>query len=207
MYGAGGRFADGKFQSTPSVGRATFLLSCDLYRKYRISIHALRGEGDENARKTHASYPHFNPRPPWGGRHYTDLHGASADHFNPRPPWGGRQTLNFATSGDDVFQSTPSVGRATLASRALICLSGFQSTPSVGRATNPLDRDQEQDKYFNPRPPWGGRQCRQCDNRDKDRISIHALRGEGDLNTWKLELNPNISIHALRGEGDDCSRV
>ena len=59
-----------------------------------------------------------------------------------------------------VFQSTPSVGRATrqyviIALREKI----FQSTPSVGRAT--LSKD------------W------KCVPSQK--ISIHALRGEGDV--------------------------
>ena len=79
----------------------------------------------------------------------------------------------------------------------------FQSTPSVGRAT-PLFINRESDKL----------------------ISIHALRGEGDLflvhiytpfqyfnprPPWggrlrqisKPEGTTIISIHALRGEGDD----
>ena len=33
-------------------------------------------------------------------------------------------------------------------------------------------------------------------------MSIHALRGEGDVDEFHLELNSLISIHALRGEGD-----
>ena len=78
----------------------------------------------------------------------------------------------------------------------------FQSTPSVGRATNRL-----------------------LGTRDIRLISIHALRGEGDLqdrarSSRSLYFNPRppwggrliaafgsspkskISIHALRGEGD-----
>ena len=59
-----------KFQSTPSVGRAT-LLGLRLQKAYSISIHALRGEGDM---PFVPSFPclvtNFNPRPPWGGRRY-----------------------------------------------------------------------------------------------------------------------------------------
>ena len=36
----------------------------------------------------------------------------------------------------------------------------------------------------------------------KMRISIHALRGEGDNNFFNRRLDIFISIHALRGEGD-----
>ena len=34
------------------------------------------------------------------------------------------------------------------------------------------------------------------------KISIHALRGEGDLQSMELQYDAYISIHALRGEGD-----
>ena len=34
----------------------------------RISIHALRGEGDFKAHKEQIKHLNFNPRPPWGGR-------------------------------------------------------------------------------------------------------------------------------------------
>ena len=35
-------------------------------------------------------------------------------------------------------------------------------------------------KYFNPRPPWGGRRQALSADKKKPTISIHALRGEGD---------------------------
>ncbi len=34
-------------------------------------------------------------------------------------------------------------------------------------------------------------------------ISIHALRGEGDVGKKIQKVGTDISIHALRGEGDD----
>ena len=34
------------------------------------------------------------------------------------------------------------------------------------------------------------------------KISIHALRGEGDVSGSVLDVYGGISIHALRGEGD-----
>ena len=37
-------------------------------------------------------------------------------------------------------------------------------------------------------------------------ISIHALRGEGDINDLTFTDVTNISIHALRGEGD-CKNI
>ena len=56
----------------------------------------------------------------------------------------------------------------------------FQSTPSVGRATRNISA---------PDTARG--------------ISIHALRGEGDVTSiLKIAGIEDISIHALRGEGD-----
>ena len=59
--------------------------------------------------------------------------------------------------------------------------------------------------YFYPRPPRGGRQTLEAALPNEYRISIHALREEGDLaaNTVNA-LHSLISIHALREEGDDC---
>ena len=100
----------------------------------------------------------------------------------------------------------------------------FQSTPSVGRATITTTTHQAPTPYFNPRPPWGGRHERElicevvmaisihalrgegdvsfCGKKEKSSISIHALRGEGDEQKSKEAIKKNISIHALRGEGD-----
>ena len=148
-----------------------------------ISIHALRGEGDLKQRTAGHIDSHFNPRPPWGGRPpieiktWQDLQfqstpsvgrataieaprSKSTRHFNPRPPWGGRPLKIMSIQfGSVLFQSTPSVGRATMSMRQFVIQAiKFQSTPSVGRATK--------------------------NNWDTDYmlvISIHALRGEGDL--------------------------
>ena len=38
-------------------------------------------------------------------------------------------------------------------------------------------------------------------------ISIHALRGEGDLSALLIHETVVISIHALRGEGDGCGHI
>ena len=56
--------------------------------------------------------------------------------------------------------------------------------------------------YFNPRPPRGGRLFSVWIWYNKTIISIHALRGEGDVLVWIEQEQEQISIHALRGEGD-----
>ena len=148
------------FQSTPSVGRAT-IRAAGLFRlSVLISIHALRGEGDD--RKPRASK-------------------RMGYDFNPRPPWGGRRArYSSCRKSSQRFQSTPSVGRATRAEAqgsakadiSIHALRGegdrrcqsvfdsqqqFQSTPSVGRATCIDIATGRETPNFNPRPPWGGR--------------------------------------------------
>ena len=57
--------------------------------------------------------------------------------------------------------------------------------------------------YFYPRPPRGGRRRVRHGQPLGDRISIHALREEGDRLTSRSGAgSTTISIHALREEGD-----
>ena len=171
--------AESSFQSTPSVGRATRCADWD-NRHHKISIHALRGEGD-------SAHLGFN------------IH---IDRFQSTPSVGRATRLLLWAHAESSFQSTPSVGRATrcadwdnrhhkISIHALrgegdsahlgfnIHIDRFQSTPSVGRATNVMliclhhilisihalrgEGDlivsfaSSSLRYFNPRPPWGGR--------------------------------------------------
>ena len=80
----------------------------------------------------------------------------------------------------------------------------FQSTPSARRATRCLRSQSRPPRYFNPRPPRGGRQKQKEAEEAKRQISIHALREEGDLRPRaRPRLRRYISIHALREEGDE----
>ena len=78
-----------EFLSTPSARRATadFLLNT---RVLRISIHALREEGDCGLARSRQSKKHFYPRPPRGGRRTTLAIFLRKPYFYPRPPRGGR---------------------------------------------------------------------------------------------------------------------
>ena len=124
------------FQSTPSVGRATWCKSASR-RHNSISIHALRGEGDFISIILIPGKKYFNPRPPWGGRHHDSLvHGCRGS----------------------AFQSTPSVGRATkcckfMGTKQLY----FNPRPPWGGRRVAFGA-KHREAYFNPRPPWGGRQ-------------------------------------------------
>ena len=57
-------------------------------------------------------------------------------------------------------------------------------------------------RNFYPRPPGGGRQQGLAGFRWGRRISIHALRVEGDSKAPEFCIRIIISIHALRVEGD-----
>ena len=123
----------------------------------------------------------FNPRPPWGGRHCLTYRGGRVSDFNPRPPWGGRPLTRWRLLVKSTyFNPRPPWGGRLFGCRIAADNALFQSTPSVGRAT-----------------------CRQ-DGQDRGQaISIHALRGEGDIETVMSDSRYVISIHALRGEGDE----
>ena len=102
----------------------------------RISIHALREEGDTYRWSTLKKPRYFYPRPPRGGRHHIQdapavsqqisIHALreegdnfllrtwhKADDFYPRPPRGGRQYIDAHLDDEVQFLSTPSARRAT----------------------------------------------------------------------------------------------
>ena len=107
------------FQSTPSVGRATFF-QCFVVLLIEISIHALRGEGDVCIKKCtvrvvisiHAlrgegdlskptclcAFGKFQSTPSVGRATVKICCAPIEDgNFNPRPPWGGRPLENQKT--------------------------------------------------------------------------------------------------------------
>ena len=124
-----------KFQSTPSVGRATSAFQSAI-DTMNISIHALRGEGDLNNILNERSLNNISIHALRGEGDGAPVRlGFCVSHFNPRPPWGGRPKNTNQRTNYTKFQSTPSVGRATNEARLSSTALAFQSTPSVGRAT------------------------------------------------------------------------
>ena len=147
----------------------------------------------------------FYPRPPRGGRRASaragklvpliSIHALREEgdlriralsvsreiDFYPRPPRGGRHGFNTTILHNESFLSTPSARRAT--SRRTSSRSAFG--------------------YFYPRPPRGGRRSTSRRMQGHRKISIHALREEGDegLEADRFVVE-DISIHALREEGD-----
>ena len=190
------------FQSTPSARRATTEHGLRV-PALKISIHALREEGDHGRCRRHSAKQDFNPRPPRGGR---------------PDPERRKPTCS-------KFQSTPSARRATWGVNIRFTITKFQSTPSARRATKQRIHNVTESIDFNPRPPRGGRHGHEQHRPRHLTISIHALREEGDegvltkVGSWiEFQSTPSarratalingvraeviISIHALREEGD-----
>ncbi len=141
-------------------------------------------------------------------------------------PSVGRETVVKLSpvSVPSKFQSTPSVGRETVLFAVSFCNTLYFNPlpPWGGRPRGQLF--QLRQAHFNPLPPWGGRRTCQRLNpacklfqstpsvgretkngemtREKADISIHSLRGEGDLFKCDIISSIRISIHSLRGEGD-----
>ena len=66
----------------------------DSGQRITISIHALREEGDSASTIASPPYQHFYPRPPRGGRLLGGgVRRERCKHFYPRPPRGGRLDL------------------------------------------------------------------------------------------------------------------
>ena len=168
----------GKFQSTPSLRRATRLLSsflsstwfqstpslrratCNtaaLNRSGAVSIHALLAESDPGVTSTECPQPCFNPRPPCGERRHVTQGSGEGDGFNPRPPCGERLAGFYLLPFLHKFQSTPSLRRATVQAT----MSGRSVQVSIHALLAESDSQrsgiQRHQERFNPRPPCGER--------------------------------------------------
>ena len=116
----------------------------------------------------------------WRETHGILFCGNCGHHFNPLPPHGGRHYNREELIFLETFQSTPSAWRETTASSPKSShMVPFQSTPSAWRET-----------------------CISGENSNKNIISIHSLRMEGDPVVCVVSLGTIISIHSLRMEGD-----
>ena len=118
------------------------------------------------------------------GDHHSLTGGTTMADFYPRPPRGGRRGGQVPRSQQKDFYPRPPRGgrRRLLGQRFRLKL--FLSTPSARRAT-----------LAGPQAGQGRR------------ISIHALREEGDEQRHHSPYQRPISIHALREEGDYVSDV
>ena len=147
------------FLSTPSARRATDDSQPDDETK-GISIHALREEGDE----------------------YLVLGGVSAVISIHALREEGDAEFLLADCWGVLFLSTPSARRATDGISFATINGEFLSTPSARRATRKLYHEALVMGHFYPRPPRGGRPLHSLCLLALSKISIHALREEGDDN-------------------------
>ena len=193
--------------------------------------------------------PNFYPRPPRGGRPRQGPTAPRKGVFLSTPSARRATGVMSLIFKSWKFLSTPSARRATqvagrlrrnrqisihalreegdrACSSAKIAEVQFLSTPSARRATPSTTHPASAQMYFYPRPPRGGRPPSARPSAVMERISIHALREEGDpasrpqnpdqsrfLSTpsarraTRYAIPPpyamgEISIHALREEGD-----
>ena len=168
----------------------------------------------------------FYPRPPRGGRRIASglavlgllflstpsarratqkcsEYAASTCNFYPRPPRGGRPGAHRHSGRYDAISIHALREEGDYASRSLsLSVILFLSTPSARRATSSRKQAAWFRNYFYPRPPRGGRPPLWRSLRASAKISIHALREEGDSRSVCEEARECISIHALREEGD-----
>ena len=131
----------------------------DSVEEYGISIHALRVEGDHQHSTRIRPRCNFYPRPPGGGRR----------RYTPSPfevPLISIHALRVEGDSSKLRSTTS--------------LSLFLSTPSGWRATALPATFFSCSSNFYPRPPGGGRLITYAIKCDIDKISIHALRVEGD---------------------------
>ena len=145
------------FLSTPSARRATPAVET-LLCVAPISIHALREEGDSAAVTTILSIIQFlstpSARRATCGRRKLP---SRERYFYPRPPRGGRRLPGGIREELSDFYPRP---------------------PRGGRQKSTLST--EFDRNFYPRPPRGGRLRAGGAAAADEKISIHALREEGD---------------------------
>ena len=149
-------------------------------RQRKISIHALRVEGDNfSPNKTTIAIKFLSTPSGWRATDYT-LQACFVERFLSTPS-GWRATSEKNNSFISLkFLSTPSGWRATACSRR----SGYRENnfyprpPGGGRLT--FRANIHSLKHFYPRPPGGGRLANVNPSQLSHPISIHALRVEGD---------------------------
>jgi len=123
----------------------------------RVSIHAPRMEGDLQGQAFLARAFSFNPRPPDGGRLYTESFQRSGkNRFNPRPPDGGRHQHYKRGKALVSFNPRPPDGgrpdfRLGLLD-GIVSIHAPRMEGDTGHKTTCAGLPR-----FNPRPPDGGR--------------------------------------------------
>ena len=214
------------FLSTPSARRATQTEHRQCAPQSDFYPRPPRG-GRRLSRFIFIPLVYFYPRPPRGGRQpdrqCADSHIQISIHALREE--GDSESRQLPSIRFTAFLSTPSARRATFSppfypifssisihalreegdtrgsSVTIISQHFYPRPPRGGRLLQFLNLG-VCFAYFYPRPPRGGRLWAVPDRHQRRRISIHALREEGDAVSSRQLSRWPISIHALREEGD-----
>ena len=192
------------FQSTPPVRGAT-LLDARCREDVMISIHAPRAGGDAAAGLAIIKKGVISIHAPRaGGDDIRRLRGRCSIISIHAPRAGGDRPADAGLVGDGCISiHAPRAGGDASAAKSAKSTTQFQSTPPVRGATASEKRFTSARRYFNPRPPCGGRLQLGVEARDGADISIHAPRAGGDGGVAFSVMSPDlISIHAPRAGGD-----
>ena len=191
-----------RFLSTPSGWRAT----ADLQIIYRHNKFLSTPSG-WRATQEHSRCPrlqvHFYPRPPGGGRRYYRFRFRLCRHFYPRPPGGGRPRNLQVNLQNLQFLSTPSGWRATgRTCHVFVAQSGISIHALRVEGDAFLEVSDSLVFDFYPRPPGGGRltMFTRLLNKPPFLSTPSGWRATSFLGSQGHRVR--ISIHALRVEGD-----
>ena len=180
-------------------------MELEAYGHNKISIHALREEGDRDSETNGSKTIKFLSTPS-ARRATPDIGGGIQDftisiHTLREEGDGRSDSAQTSTTRISIHALREEGDQLPLSVRQAFGI--FLSTPSARRATCASILFIQNMENFYPRPPRGGRPARPGRPGPYEEISIHALREEGDdLQSGTDQKGADISIHALREEGD-----
>ena len=170
--------------------------------RQRISIHALREEGDIPADGAELDYFDFYPRPPRGGRRYKTVAFNWVKQFLSTPSARRATRCGFPPVTYRAFLSTPSARRATMQ----ITLTGYADLISIHALREEgdefIDFILEALSNFYPRPPRGGRPTSSSSRLACSGFLSTPSARRATMFPEQPVRHEKISIHALREEGD-----
>ena len=131
------------------------------------------------------------------------------NNFYPRSPCGERRGHRWIECRHPLFLSTLSLRRATYGRINDISRLIFLSTLSLRRATHVLPVPRPPQINFYPRSPCGERPAAKNRRTRSNRISIHALLAESDVNEvpYQRKIDQFLSTLSLRRATSDLLMV
>ena len=127
---------------------------------FRISIHALREEGDGKHRRTSHPQQDFYPRPPRGGRRHTSPTGNGREPISIHAlrEEGDSRSLQWASTLSNFYPRPPRGGRRHQAVNVMIAVDFYPRPPRGGR--HGYEEQTSYDKIFLSTP--SARRATQC---------------------------------------------